>query len=58
MVNLGKKTPPYIVRGKIQPLPTYSARDMRYYCTYLRYYRIGMRYYRSRDSDQMRPCCV
>ena len=63
--QLGEEDPPYIVRGKIQLLPTYSARDMRYYRTDLRYYRNALRYYRStvwyylsRGRDQARPCCV
>ena len=56
--QLGEEDPPYRVRGKIQPLPTNSAHDMRYYGTNLRYYRSMVRYYRSGGTDQMRPCCV
>ena len=63
--QLGEEDPPYIVRGKIQPLPIYSARDMRYYRTYTRYYRIGLRYYRwvlryhcLHGRNQVRPCCT
>ena len=56
--QLGEEDPPYIVRGKIQPLPTYSARDMRYYRISKRYYRTGLRYYRSRGRSQVRLCCT
>ena len=44
--QLGEEDPLYIVGGKIQLLPTYSARDMRYYRTYTRYYHKVMRYNR------------
>ena len=68
--QLGEEDSPYIVREKIQPLPTYSARDMRYYRitkrhyritkrhyrTGLRYYRREVQYYRSRGMSQVRPC--
>ena len=56
--QLGEEDPPYIVRGQIQPLPTYSARDMRYYRISKRYYRTGLRYYRSRGRSQVRLCCT
>jgi hypothetical protein len=55
---LGEEDTLYIVGEKIQPLPTYSARDTRYYRTRPRYYRKELRYYRSGGSDQTRPCCV
>ena len=44
--QLGEEDPLYIVGGKIQPLPTYSARGMRYYRKGMQYYRKGMWYYR------------
>ena len=63
--QLGEEDPPYIMRGQIQPLPTYSARDMRYYRiskryyrTSLRYYCCEVRYYRSRGRSQVRLCCT
>ena len=49
--QLGEEDSSYIEIGQIQPLPIYSASDMRYYRKGLRYYRGAQRYYRLRDRS-------